>query len=89
MLTSTRKTCWRNDPQPWKKPSEKQIGNSGLYAGHCQSRGLQDGYDLVTDREKEVLQLLVEANRTTSANFSRNRAHRTHSMQELNIHSSA
>jgi two-component system, NarL family, response regulator NreC len=65
------------------------------YMRQLQQRGLQDSYDLLTDREKEILQLLAEGNsnkQTASMlNLSTNtvETHRTRIMQKLNLHSSA
>ena len=65
------------------------------YMRHLQQRGLQDTYDLLTDREKEILQLLAEGNSNkqiaTMLNLSTNtvETHRTRLMQKLNLHSSA
>jgi len=58
-------------------------------------RGLQDSYDLLTEREKEILQLLAEgqSNKEIAAmlNLSTNtvETHRTRLMQKLDLHSSA
>jgi RNA polymerase sigma factor (sigma-70 family) len=65
------------------------------YMRQLQQRGLQDSYDLLTDREKEILQLLAEGNSNkeiaTLLNLSTNtvETHRTRLMQKLNLHSSA
>ena len=65
------------------------------YMRQLQQRGLQDSYDLLTDREKEVLQLLAEgkSNKEIASmlNLSTNtvETHRTRIMQKLNLHSSA
>jgi len=65
------------------------------YMRQLQQRGLQDSYDLLTDREKEVLQLLAEgkSNKEIAGmlNLSTNtvETHRTRLMQKLNLHSSA
>jgi len=65
------------------------------YMRQLQQRGLQDSYDLLTDREKEVLQLLAEGNSNkqiaSMLNLSTNtvETHRTRLMQKLNLHSSA
>jgi RNA polymerase sigma factor (sigma-70 family) len=65
------------------------------YMRQLQQRGLQDSYDLLTDREKEILQLLAEGNSNkqiaTMLNLSTNtvETHRTRLMQKLNLHSSA
>lgn len=65
------------------------------YMRQLQQRGLQDSYDLLTEREKEVLQLLAEgkSNKEIASmlNLSTNtvETHRTRLMQKLNLHSSA
>lgn len=65
------------------------------YMRQLQQRGLQDTYDLLTDREKEIFQLLAEgkANKevATVLNLSPNtvETHRTRIMQKLDLHSSA
>lgn len=73
------------------------IANTMLedYMRQLQQRGLQDTYDLLTDREKEILQLLAEGRSNkevaTELNLSTYtvETHRTHIMQRLNLHSSA
>jgi len=65
------------------------------YMKQLQQRGLQDSYDLLTEREKEVLQLLAEGKSNKEIanmlNLSTNtiETHRTRLMQKLNLHSSA
>jgi DNA-binding NarL/FixJ family response regulator len=65
------------------------------YMRQLQQRGLQDSYDLLTDREKEILQLLAEGRSNKEAasllNLSTNtvETHRTRIMQKLGLHSSA
>ncbi len=65
------------------------------YMRYLQQRGLQDSYDLLTDREKEVLQLLAEgkSNKEVATLLDLStytvETHRTHIMQKLNLHSSA
>lgn len=65
------------------------------YMRQLQQRGLEDSYDLLTDREKEVLQLLAEgkSNKEVAAalNLSTGtiETHRTHIMQKLDLHSAA
>lgn len=65
------------------------------YMRQLQQRGLHDSYDLLTDREKEVLQLLAEgkSNKEVAAalDLSPNtvETHRTRLMQKLDLHSSA
>jgi len=65
------------------------------YMRQLQQRGLQDSYDLLTDREKEILQLIAEgkSNKDIASmlNLSTNtvETHRTRIMQKLNLHSSA
>jgi len=65
------------------------------YMRQMQQRGLQDSYELLTDREKEVLQLLAEgkSNKEVATTLDLStytvETHRTHIMQKLNLHSSA
>jgi two-component system response regulator NreC len=65
------------------------------YMRQLQQRGLQDSYDLLTEREKEILQLLAEgrSNKEVAGilNLSINtiETHRTRIMQKLNLHSAA
>ena len=65
------------------------------YMRQMQQRGLQDSYDLLTDREKEILQLLAEGKSNkevaTMLSLSTNtvETHRTHIMQKLDLHSAA
>lgn len=65
------------------------------YMRHMQQRGLEDSYDLLTAREKEILQLLAEgkANKevATILDLSTNtvETHRTRIMQKLDLHSAA
>jgi len=65
------------------------------YMRQLQQRGLEDSYDLLTEREKEILQLLAEgkSNKDIASmlNLSINtvETHRTRIMQKLNLHSAA
>lgn len=65
------------------------------YMQQLQERGLTDSYDLLTDREKEVLQLLAEgrSNKEVAAlldvGLSTVETHRANLMQKLNLHSTA
>jgi RNA polymerase sigma factor (sigma-70 family) len=65
------------------------------YMRHMQQRGLEDSYDLLTVREKEILQLLAEGKSNkevaTMLNLSTNtvETHRTRLMQKLDLHSAA
>ncbi len=65
------------------------------YMRYLQQRGLKDSYDLLTDREKEVLQLLAEgkSNKEVAALLNLSpytvETHRTHIMQKLNLHNTA
>lgn len=65
------------------------------YMRFLQQRNLQDSYDLLTDREKEVLQLLAEgkSNKEAAAILDLSiytvDTHRTHLMQKLNLHNTA
>lgn len=65
------------------------------YMRYLQQRGLEDSYDLLTEREKEVLQLLAEGKSNKEAATLLNlsvytiETHRTHLMQKLNLHNTA
>jgi RNA polymerase sigma factor (sigma-70 family) len=65
------------------------------YMRQLQQRGLQDSYDLLTEREKEIFQLLAEGRSNkevaTTLNLSTStvETHRTRLMQKLDLHSSA
>ncbi len=65
------------------------------YMRFLQQRNLQDSYDVLTDREKEVLQLLAEgkSNKEVAAILNVSiytiDTHRTHLMQKLNLHNTA
>lgn len=65
------------------------------YVSQLRQRGLQDSYDLLTDREREVLQMLAEGKSNkevaTVLDCSVNTVatHRMHLMQKLDLHSSA
>jgi two-component system, NarL family, response regulator NreC len=65
------------------------------YMRQLQQRGLHDTYDLLTDREKEILQLLAEgkSNKDIAADLSLStntvETHRTRIMQKLDLHSVA
>jgi len=65
------------------------------YMFQMQQRGLQDSYDLLTDREKEILQLLAEgrSNKDVAVMLSLStntvETHRTRIMQKLDLHSAA
>jgi two-component system, NarL family, response regulator NreC len=65
------------------------------YMRRLQQRGLQDSYDLLTDREKEILQLLAEGKTNKEVSTILNvspftvEAHRAHIMQKLDLHSTA
>jgi DNA-binding NarL/FixJ family response regulator len=65
------------------------------YMRFLQQRNLQDSYDLLTEREKEVLQLLAEGKSNKEVAFILNvsvytvDSHRTHLMQKLNLHNTA
>lgn len=58
-----------------------------------ESKGLEDSYDLLTDREREILQLVAEgrtnkeiANLLSISPYTID-THRTHILQKLNLHS--
>jgi DNA-binding NarL/FixJ family response regulator len=65
------------------------------YVRHLQQRGLSDSYDLLTDREKEILQLLAEGKSNKDVANLLNlslytvETHRAHIMQKLNLHNTA
>ena len=65
------------------------------YMRRLQDEGLQDRYDLLTDREKEVLQMLAEGKTNKDVarllNLSTHtvETHRTHFMQKLKLHNTA
>jgi two-component system response regulator NreC len=65
------------------------------YMRQLQSRGLTDTYHLLTDREKEVLQLLAEgrSNKEVASllqlGLSTVETHRANLMQKLNLHNTA
>jgi len=65
------------------------------YVRRLQQRGLTDSYHLLTDREKEVLQLLAEgrSNKEVAVlldlGLSTVETHRANLMQKLNLHNTA
>jgi two-component system, NarL family, response regulator NreC len=65
------------------------------YVRQMQAKGLDDSYGLLTDREKEVLQLLAEgrANKDVAAvlqvGVSTVETHRANLMQKLGLHNTA
>jgi DNA-binding NarL/FixJ family response regulator len=65
------------------------------YVRRLQHRGLTDSYHLLTDREKEVLQLLAEGRSNKEAatlldlGVSTIETHRANLMQKLNLHNTA
>jgi DNA-binding NarL/FixJ family response regulator len=65
------------------------------YVRQLRARGLSDSYDLLTDREREVLQLLAEgrSNKEVAAlldvGLSTVETHRANLMQKLNLHNTA
>ena len=65
------------------------------YMRQLQQRGLEDSYELLTDREREILQLLAEgkSNKDVAALLKLSpytvETHRTHIMQKLNLHNTA
>jgi DNA-binding NarL/FixJ family response regulator len=64
------------------------------FVQQLKQRGLKDSYDLLTDREKEVFQLLAEgkSNKDVATVLGLSpytvETHRTHIMQKLDLHSS-
>ena len=65
------------------------------YVGQLRSRGLTDSFHLLTDREREVLQLLAEgrSNKEVATlldvGLSTVETHRANLMQKLNLHNTA
>jgi len=65
------------------------------YVQQVKSRGIKDSYDLLTDREKQVLQLLAEgkSNKDVSALLDISpytvETHRANLMQKLGLHNTA
>lgn len=65
------------------------------YLRQLQTKGLQDSYDLLTAREKEILQLLAEgkSNKEAASVLKVSpytvETHRMHLMQKLNLHNTA
>lgn len=65
------------------------------YVRQLQSKGLEDSYDLLTDREREVLQSIAEGKSNKEVATLLNvspytvETHRTHLMQKLNLHNTA
>jgi two-component system response regulator NreC len=65
------------------------------YVRELKSRGLEDSYDLLTDREREVLQLLAEgkANKEVAnllnISLTTVETHRAHILQKLSLHNTA
>ncbi len=65
------------------------------YLNYLQQRGLEDSYSVLTDREKEVLQLVAEGKSNKEAAQLLNlspytvETHRNNLMQKLNLHNTA
>jgi DNA-binding NarL/FixJ family response regulator len=63
------------------------------YISRLQQRGLEDRYDLLSDREREVLQIIAEgrANKEVAnllnISLTTVETHRAHILQKLDIHS--
>jgi DNA-binding NarL/FixJ family response regulator len=63
------------------------------YIRELDSRGLEDSYDLLTDREREVLQLIAEGRTNKEVagllgvSLTTIETHRTHILQKLGLHS--
>ncbi len=63
------------------------------FVQQIRQRGLQDSYGLLTEREKEIFQLLAEGNSVKDIASTLNlsvytvETHRTHIMQKLDLHS--
>jgi two-component system response regulator NreC len=65
------------------------------YARQLQQKGLADSYELLTEREREILQLLAEGKSNKEVAVMLNvspytvETHRTHIMQKLDLHNTA
>ena len=65
------------------------------YVRQLQKKGLQDSYELLSEREREILQLLAEGKSNKEVATLLNvspytvETHRTHLMQKLNLHNTA
>ncbi len=65
------------------------------YVRQLQCKGLEDSYELLTEREREILQLLAEgkSNKEVATVLDVSpytvETHRTHLMQKLNLHNTA
>lgn len=63
------------------------------YVREMERRGVEDSYDLLTDREREILQLVAEGRTNKEVASILNislttvETHRTHILQKLNLHS--
>jgi|SRR5579871_55863 len=63
------------------------------YVRQLESRGLEDSYDLLTDREREILQLVAEGRqnkevaRLLNVSLTTVETHRMHILQKLGLHS--
>jgi DNA-binding NarL/FixJ family response regulator len=63
------------------------------YIRQLERRGLDDSYDLLTDREREVLQLVAEGRTNKevagllNVSLTTVETHRTHILQKLGLHS--
>jgi len=63
------------------------------YVRHLQQRGLEDRYDLLSDREREVLQIIAEGRSNKEVanllniSLTTVETHRAHILQKLDIHS--
>jgi DNA-binding NarL/FixJ family response regulator len=80
--------------QPFFSPAVTQMLLED-YMRRLQQSGLQDSYDLLTDREKELLHLLAEGKTNKEAatvmnvSVSTVETHRTNLMQKLGLHNTA
>lgn len=80
--------------QPFFSPSIAQTLLED-YMRRLQQQGLRDSYDLLTDREKQILQLIAEgkSNKEVATLLDLSpytvETHRTHLMQKLNLHNTA
>ena len=95
-----RKWTWSGRFRPFRRAARSSVPK---YPRLCwkttcvflQQRNLQDSYDILTEREKEVLQLLAEgkSNKEVAVILDVSvytvDTHRTHLMQKLNLHNTA
>jgi two-component system response regulator NreC len=92
-LLSGNKDLWRTENLSSAGPSTMTLLED--YMRMLKQQGLSDTFDLLTAREKEVLQLLAEGrtNKEVAALLDVSpytvESHRTNLMQKLNVHNTA